>query len=207
MQSSDLSASARMCAAAIALLALAGLAIQFRASFASEQSVALTAWVMLRYFTVIANLLVVLVFGAIAFGKGDHMASALGGVTLAMVLVGVVYAVLLRGLLELSGGAQVADFLLHTVTTALVPLFWLAFAPKGQLHVRDPLLWSLLPLAYFVYVLVRGSFDGNYAYPFMNVVKLGWPQAMRNAAIIAVVFVMTGYAMLWLDRTMARRHE
>ena len=86
----------RPCAAVVALVAVAGLAIQFEATFAPNGSVTDTLWIVLRFFTVLTNMAVALTFAAIALGYGVTP-RWLGGVLLAILLVGVVYGLLLRG--------------------------------------------------------------------------------------------------------------
>lgn len=201
-----LSAIARIAAGLVALVAWFGLAVQFNASLAQVGAVPDTIWVMLRYFTVIANLLAALVLAAAVIG-GYRLTSPslLGGVTIAMVLVGIVYALLLRGMIELSGGAKLADDLLHVVTPILVPLFWLLLAPKGGLRSGDPWRWTLLPVGYFAYALARGALEGRYAYPFLDGPKVGWLQVATTATVMALCFVLAGFALLWLDRALARR--
>lgn len=189
----------RLAAAVVALAAWVGLAIQFDATFGTTGSVGETLWILLRFFTVLTNLAVALLFSAIALGI-DAPPSLLAGVTLAIVLVGVIYMLLLRGLLELSGGALLADAILHKLVPLLVPLYWLAFAAKGQLRWRDPLIWSLFPLAYLGYALVRGSAEGRYAYPFIDVADLGGTQVAINAVFIALGFIAFGLAVVALDR-------
>lgn len=202
----SLSPAARLAAALVALIAWAGLGIQLQASTELMGSTGAALWAMLRFFTVLANVLVALIFTCIFFGqRRTGTPFLLGGVTLAILLVGIVYGLLLNGLLELSGGALLADTLLHKVTPVLVPLWWLAFAPKGGLRGRDPLLWALLPLAYFGYALLRGAADGRYPYPFMNVARLGWGQALLNAALMAAGFLLAGLLLVWLDRFLARK--
>jgi hypothetical protein len=204
--SPDVSMPARVFAAAIALAAGLGLAIQFGATFGRSGSMVETVSVMLRYFTVLANLLTAVLFTGIAAGARRFATPSLvGGITLAMLLVGIVYAVLLRGLLVLSGGDRIADLLLHTVTPLLVPAFWLVCAHKGRLTPRDPWLWALLPLAYFVYALARGAAEGTYPYPFMNVTELGWARTLINAGLLACGVVAAGFLLLWLDRRLAGR--
>ena len=194
----------RVAAAIIALIAWAGLAIQFNATFASQESLGATLWILARFFTVLTNLIVAITFTALAFGR-QVPPSMLGGVTLAIALVGAVYMLLLRGLLELSGGALLADTLLHKVVPVLVPIWWLAFAPKDGLTNRDPWLWALYPLAYFAYAIARGLAGDKYPYPFMNVAEIGWLRTLTNSALIALFFVLVGYFMLWLDRRVSRR--
>ena len=201
-----LSRTGRGAAGAIALVAWAGLIVQLDASWTQTGSAAAAIWAMLRFFTVIANLLVAIVLTGIAAGRHAFAAPvSLGGATLAIVLVGVVYALLLNGLLDLSGGAWLADRLLHWITPTLVPLYWLAFASKGGLRRRDPLLWAILPLAYFGYALARGAIDGNYAYPFIDVTRIGWARTLANALAVAIGFFVTGFLLVWLDAALAAR--
>jgi hypothetical protein len=200
-----LSSRARLSAALIAIIALVGLAAQFNAVMDRQGSAAVTLWSLLRYFTIIANLLVVAVFAGVVSGwKPARGPSVLGGVTLMIILVGVVYGLLLNGLLELSGGDAFADLVLHKVVPLLVPIWWLTFAGKGGLNRRDPWLWALLPLIYFGYGLARGAADGVYPYPFMDLAKLGWTQTLVHALAMAVAFLAMGFALVWLDGRMAR---
>ena len=123
---------------------------------------------------------------------------------MAILLVGIVFALLLNGLVELSGGALLADLLLHRATPVLAPLWWLAFAPKGGLARRDPFLWMLYPLGYFAYALARAGLDGRYPYPFMDAGRIGWLQTGLNAVEVAAGFLVAGLALVGLDRRLAR---
>lgn len=201
-----LSGTARWLAGVAALAGWVGLAVQLNASSAMTASAGAAIWAMLRYFTVITNLVQAIVLTGVALGRPRcGMPFLFGGVALSIALVGVIYSLLLRGLVELSGGAKIADFLLHDVTPILGTLFWLAYVPKGALRPRDPWLWTLFPLAYFAYALVRGWAEGIYAYPFINVAVLGWVRAGLNGAVIALGFILAGHAVLWMDAWLARR--
>ncbi|MDQ3080188.1 MAG: Pr6Pr family membrane protein [Pseudomonadota bacterium] len=195
---------ARFAALAVAVAAWSGLVVQFIASTGLTGSIGQAIWSMVRYFTVITNLLVAGLFTAIALGH-DARPKLIGMVSLAILLVGIVYATMLRGLIELSGGAALADFLLHSVTPVMVPLWWLAFAPRGGLGWRDPWQWALLPLAYFAYALARGGIEGRYAYPFMDVASLGWPAVLSTAGLMAAGFVVGGYALIAISAMRADR--
>jgi len=192
---------ARILAGIVALIAWIGLAVQFRASYAVFHTVPATLWAMALYFTVIVNLLVAVVFTAAALGF-SRVASPfrLGGVTIAILLVGIVYNLLLSGILELSGGARLADLINHSLTPVTVTLFWIFVADKGHLNKRAPVQWTMLPVIYFAYALVRASIDDKYPYPFMNVDQLGWNRTLLNAVAIALGFMVAGFAIVWLDR-------
>jgi hypothetical protein len=62
-----------------------------------------------------------------------------------------------------------------------------------------------LPAAYFVYALARGAAEGIYAYPFMDVARIGWMQTATTAVLMALGFLAAGYALVWLDHQMAGR--
>lgn len=199
-----LSPSTRAAAGLVALVGLAGLAIQFSASRDFAGSAGAALWSMLRFFTIIANALTVLVIGGIALGgRAAFRPRVVGCITLAMVLVGVVYALLLRGIVQ-PGGSHAANILLHYVMPPLTLAFWLLFAPKGGLSWGDPVRWALLPLAYLPYALARAAEDGRYAYPFIDVDRLGWAQVLVNALGIAAGFLLAGFVLVWLDRRMGR---
>ncbi|ALR19754.1 Pr6Pr family membrane protein [Sphingobium baderi] len=188
----------RIGAAVIALTAGAGLAIQFSTTLEQTGSVGATLWILVRFFTVLTNMAVLLVFGKIACGV-RVTPRLIGGVTLAILLVGVIYGLLLRGLLSLSGEALLADTLLHKATPILAALWWIGCAPRG-LSWHDPWLWAAFPAAYLPYALVRGALEETYAYPFIDVAKLGLGQVLLNAVLIAIGFLMAGHLLIWIDR-------
>ncbi|MCE7797706.1 Pr6Pr family membrane protein [Sphingobium sufflavum] len=189
----------------VSLTAWAGLAVQFAATLAVEQSVPATLWILVHFFTIVTNLLLAILFGALALGRRDIATPGrLGGITLAILLVGIVYALLLTGLHPLRGGALIADGLLHKATPVLAPLGWLVAAPKGGLTRRDPWLWTLYPLAYFAYALVRGAVEGRFAYPFLDFPAHGWTHVAVHAVVMAAGFVSAGHLLLWLDQRLSR---
>lgn len=196
--------TARIAAALIALTAFAALAIQFAATYAQGYGVAATLAILARYFTVLTNLAVAILFTALAAGR-PVQPMVLGGAVLAIMLVGIVYMTLLRGLVELSGGAWLADLLLHKVTPLLVPAWYLAFAPKGGLRWRDPVAWMLYPLVYLVYALGRGAMEGQYAYPFIDLAALGAVTVAVNAGALAAAFLLAGFGLVALDRHLGSR--
>ena len=185
-------------AALVAIICWAGLAIQFSATFANQHHVIPTLWVLLRFFTVITNVIVAIAMTLEAIGK-RLPPFVLGGATISILLVGVVYMTLLRGLVELSGGALLADTLLHKAAPVAMTLWWLLFAPRARLKSGAPLWWASYPLLYFAYAVARGQAGDRYPYPFMDVGKLGWPQTLINAGGIAMAFLLAGFLLVWFD--------
>jgi hypothetical protein len=185
-------------AALVAIVCWAGLAVQFSATYGARHDVATALWILARFFTILTNILIAIVMTLIAIGRRAP-AFVLGGLTLAILLVGVVYAFLLAGLHELRGPALVSDILLHKASPILMALWWLLFAPRAKLKWSAPLWWGIYPLAYFAYALVRASIDGKYPYPFMDISKIGWLQTGLNAGGIALAFILAGFILVWLD--------
>lgn len=196
---------ARLLALVIALSAWIGIAIHVHAQWSQSGSLLDAIWILAGYFTVLTNLIVALVFTAIALrGPGAVGPRLLGGVTICIALVGVIYALLLHGLVELTAGAAVANVLLHMVTPVLGPIYWLFFVRRHALRWRDPLLWALYPAAYLGYALVRGTAEGRFAYPFIDYVQNGVPQVAVTVVIITLTFLVAGWLMVLLDNRLVR---
>ena len=189
----------------VALMAMCGLAIQFTATFEHTGSIGASVWILLRFFTIISNVLVALVFAGVA-AQVPRCGSprVLGGITLIILLVAVVYQILLRGTLQHNGTEKLADLFLHTIVPILVLIVWGIYAPKGGLRFRDPPIWATIPILYLGYALARGARDGTYPYPFLDVGRIGWAQTAINAVAIAVGFLVMGFVMVWFDRRLAR---
>ena len=194
----------KLLAALIALAAWAGLIVQCAATFSRTGSVPETLWIVLRFFTVITNLLVAVTMTGVATGRRVSP-SLLAGLTLAIVFVGIVYATLLHGLVELSRLAYIADILLHYAVPIAMAFYWSAFAPKIGLEWRDPWLWSVYPLAYMFYAVLRGSVDGRYPYPFIDVASLGYGRVLLNSLLLLIAYLIAGSGLVALGRVMARR--
>lgn len=190
---------ARIAAAIIALVCWTGIGIQFSASFGHTHDLLATVWNLARFFTIISNLAVAVTMTAVALDKRASP-MVLGGLTLAILLVGIVYATLLRGLHPLSGPGLVANYLLHDVSPIAMAAYWLFFVPRRRLRWSAPWWWVLFPVAYFAYALVRGQLDHRYPYPFIDVGGLGGQQVALNAAGIAMAFILAGFALVWIDR-------
>jgi hypothetical protein len=199
------SQNGRGLAGLIAIVAWIGLIVQFATSSVNLGSVWAAVWHLLLFFTILTNLGVAVAFTGLALGRVSFGTPLLlGGITLSMLLVGIIYSLLLAGTVILTGGDKFANVIMHYAMPMLTPVFWLAYAPKGGLRARDPLIWAVYPLAYLAYSLLRGGIDGQYPYPFLDVGKFGWAATASNATGIAIGFLIAGYLMLWLDRRLGR---
>jgi len=161
------------------------------------------------YFTLLSNLLVAFCCTSLLRNpkKGGGFftrPTTVAATTVYIVIVGIVYNTLLRGLLKLEGLNGVLNEILHVVNPLLFFLYWLLFAPKGSLRWKNAFPWMLFPFIYGVCVLGRGSFAGWYPYPFMNLDKLGRNQALLNVVWFTLGFLGAGLLFVWLGKLMSR---
>lgn len=197
---------ARYAAAAIAFAALAAMLPPLFNGLARGETLAGTVWSLLRFFTILTNLLVGLVFARLAWGGRDAVPPLIqGGVMLAIVLVGLVYNFVLAPMPQPNLWSALGDVMHHVWVPLAVPLWWLAFAPHRRLGWSAPFLWALYPIAYSAYVLLRAAGEAagtplRYPYPFMDAEALGWVGALTNMAAIAAAFVLVGLLAVLLDR-------
>ena len=145
------------------------------------------------YFTNLSNLFaaVVLLLGAYHLGvKSTAQNEALRAASVAnMVVVGVVFAVLLRDV-DLGSLLPWINFVLHTLMPCVVVADWLLQPPRAKLGARQLLLALVFPAVYLLYVLVRGSSIGWYPYPFLNPALVGgYAGVAAYAAGLTATFV------------------
>ena len=123
----------------------------------------------------------------------------------AITVTGIVFHVVLSGLLDLDTWAQVANQFLHTVVPILALVGWLTFGPRG-LTSGFVVRWTVaFPLLYMVFTAVRGPLASDwYPYPFANVHDLGYLRVAVNALWITLLFIGLGAGGNALDRVLVR---
>jgi hypothetical protein len=197
-----LSRAARLQALVIAALALASLLAQWVYLMDYRGTGPLETLVdMGRFFTILTMALVV---GAFAHaGLSPHRtpgATLFASLTLAVVMTGAVYHVLLARFWNPTGIGIVADWGLHTIVPVAVFLWWLGHAPKTPLVWGDLPAFALWPAVYMAYALGLGTLDGIYPYPFMDPTIAGpWPVAATLGTLAACV-LLGGVLMIGLGR-------
>lgn len=160
----------------------------------------------LSFFTILTNILVAWVMTRVALAQPPG-AATLGGATLHIAVVGLVYSAVLRAIWDPQGWQKVADMALHDAVPALAVLFWLIAVPKGRLSWRNVAAWLAYPLAFLAWSMARGAVDGWYPYPFLDAGRLGYAAAGRNAAAVTALFLILGLGLVGLDKALGRRRS
>jgi hypothetical protein len=120
-----------------------------------------------------------------------------GGVTLYIVITGVVFALLLSGLQEdLQTTVSWVDLILHRVIPIVLVVDWLAAPPRHRLPLWIAGAWLAYPAAWLAYTLVRGAATGWYPYPFVDVDELGYGGVFWRCAVLLAGFVAAAAAFV-----------
>lgn len=149
------------------------------------------------YFTILTNLIVALYFTRQVWNNPpseNKNPGILTGITVYIVIVGLVYQVILRSTWSPTGLQKAVDELLHSVIPVLVLIYWYLYENTSSLNYNQIPKWSIYPLLYLCYILIRGSFSGFYPYPFVDADTLGLLNVIANSIWILIFFI--GLSML-----------
>jgi hypothetical protein len=153
------------------------------------------------YFTILSNIFaaLVLVYAALRRNTPSHRLDVLrGAATVAMVLVGIVFSLLLAALE--SDLVPWVNVVVHYVMPVLLAADWLIDPPRQRLTMVDGFWWLVFPLVYLLYTLVRGAIVHWYPYPFLDVAQTG---AATVGTYVLAIFAVMGIGNRL--RTLARR--
>lgn len=166
---------------------------------------------IISYYTIQTNLLIAVALTCIlikpksAAGKFFSRTSVLTAIAVYIIIVGLIYAVILKGIWKLEGLFKLTDFLLHTLSPIAYILFWILFVPKDKIKWRALLAWALFPFLYLIYALIRGSISGEYPYPFVDAAKFGYVQVVINAIGVLLLFLAISSVFIGITRLYSKK--
>jgi len=172
------------------------------------------------FFTILSNVLaaVVLLWAGVSALRRERtavespaLATALACATTAMIITGIVYNVLLRGITLPQGSEPVpwSNEVLHLIGPLFLLLDLLLAPRRRALPWRSVAVVLIFPLVWAAYTLIRGPLVTNpatgdpwwYPYPFLNPNNPGgWPSVLVYVAVISVAFVAVGSFTVWIGR-------
>lgn len=171
-----------------------------------DPSIALNIWNFFSFFTIESNVLATACLIALvairAAGRkvGRWLHVGMLCVTTYMVITGIVYNVLLRGI-ELPQGATLgwSNEILHLVAPVWMLIDWIVTARERNVGMRDIWIVAVFPLAWLSYTLIRGPLtldqatgaDQWYPYPFL------YPSNYENGYVgLAVTCLLIGLTIV-----------
>ena len=160
-------------------------------------------FIYLGYFTILTNILCVLV----AASHSPKFADNLGLVWLrkpwvvttaatSILNVGIAYHLLLSQKFNPIGLHYLTNIFHHYILPILFIYFWWHSVPRGALYWQDLGRIVIYPISYLLYLIIRGELTGLYPYFFLNVSQIGYTETLRNvvgitlASSVTIVFMM-----------------
>ncbi|HTI58215.1 Pr6Pr family membrane protein [Mucilaginibacter sp.] len=160
------------------------------------------------FFTILTNILVAGYFTLLSFKPAIvHKPGILTAVTVYIFMVGSVYQFVLRATWKPEGLQLIVDELLHTVIPVLVIIFWTMYENKKAVTFGQIPKWVIYPVAYLVYILIRGSVSNFYPYPFVNVSEIGITKTLLNSAALVLVFFMIATLFVTAGRYFSKKRQ
>ncbi|WP_336065165.1 Pr6Pr family membrane protein [Nitratireductor rhodophyticola] len=191
------------------VVGLSALVVQFAltipASMEAGRSLSGSVIHYFSYFTILTNILVVLVHLAALSGAPRFFGRAWvrAGVAVSILLVTIVYWQLLSALWQPEGLFLLCDIALHYIAPVIYLVWWLTAGTDGSLSWRHLPLWLAYPLIYVAYVQVRAPIAGEVPYYFLDARLNGWPSVLVYLAAMLLTFAFLGRLAMLADRLIA----
>jgi hypothetical protein len=182
------------------VLIVVALAWQFR--WSTENSATFTAGNFFSYFTVLSNILLTVCFVALALrptlARHVRFLTLRGTATVAIVMTGLVYAVLLApASADVDVSLRWVDFVIHTLAPIVGLADWLVDRPPGRIALATSASWLVFPVVWLVYTMIRGAVTGWYPYPFLDPDRESVGSIVATCLVITAVFVVLAAGLSW----------
>lgn len=139
-----------------------------------------------------------------------------GAVTLSITVTFIIYHfVLLPQFIAAGTKYSILNWqnvLVHYFVPICALLDWLLFDEKLNFRWYDPFTWLIIPVAYFIFIIVRAQIGGvieilqsPYPYFFVDADMIGWINVIKNAGFLLLGFLFLGYMIFLIDSLPLRR--
>jgi hypothetical protein len=92
----------------------------------------------------------------------------------------------------------------HVVAPLLTVIGWL-LGPWPRFDARSAGLFVSWPVAWLVYVLILGAMADWYPYPFVDAGARGYPHALLNCLLVALLLLGVAALFMAVDRRLGAR--
>jgi hypothetical protein len=139
------------------------------------------SWVIgFRYYTMQTNLMVTIWFTLAIFwyNKPESLEKIMGPLkgafTLYITTTFVFFAILLQAGYQPTGWAAFSNLILHYITPILFIFDWILTENKLRYKWSYIPYWIIYPIGYLIFSLLHGIFTGDYIYPFLDIISIGF---------------------------------
>ena len=129
-----------------------------------------------------------------------------GAAAMYLLTTGIVYGLLLQGFDNpFTSGRHWTHTVLHQLMPIVIVLDLVVRPFAHRLGWRDALRWTVFPILYLVYSLVRGAIIGWYPYDFIDPSEVGGYGGVALYALgISAGFLAFAFLILWLSNSLHR---
>lgn len=124
---------------------------------------------------------------------------------LMITVTAIVYQVLLAPTIDVEGWSLLTDPILHVVTPLVTVVVWAVWGPRGWISARLVPMALVVPVAWIVWMLLRGAVVDAYPYGFANVSDLGYASVALTLVMILVFGLLVAAAYWGVDVLLRRR--
>lgn len=148
------------------------------------------------YFTIQSNILIVTILILGVFLSSSQFYSPRfqvirGAITSYIMTTGIVYFLFLRGMeAELQTTIPWVNAVLHTILPLYALFDWVSSPSRRPISFRLSLIWTMYPILYLIYTLIRGHFIEWYPYPFLNPTLGGYNQVLISSIMITCLILL-----------------
>lgn len=177
---------------------------------------------MLLYYTTLSNVLIIafliyLVLWEKRYGDSNQSEQLLrqkAAVTMAIAITFLVYHFLLAAKASPEEFYRFRNMIVHYLVPIGVIMDTLLLDRTKVYKWFDPLTWTLLPIAYFIFAIfnglvlqwpIPGAKDSPFPYFFINMNTYGSLGVLKNAFAILIAYLMIGYGLLGVKTILGRK--
>ncbi|WP_338839827.1 Pr6Pr family membrane protein [Flavobacterium ginsenosidimutans] len=163
------------------------------------------------FFTILTNAIVFLCGAMLLFGGSSKLNSffkrctTLTAITVYILIVGIVFNLLLRPIIDLKGHHLIVSEIFHTVVPVLFFFYWLFFVSPEKISFKVIFFWLVYPIIYIFYTLFHGIMTNFYPYPFIDVTKLGFETALVNGLFVLIAFVVLSVILISISKIRTKK--
>jgi hypothetical protein len=158
------------------------------------------------FFTITTNCLVFICTAMLLFGGKNAMnaffrkCTTITAITVYILIVGIVFNLLLRSIVDLQGHHSIVSEIFHVVVPILFFFYWLFFVSPEKISFKIIWFWLLYPIIYMIYTVFHGFISNFYPYPFIDVTKLGLETALTNGVFVLIAFAVLSVILISISK-------
>ncbi len=130
--------------------------------------------------------------------------STLTAITVYILVTGLVYNIILRGIWHPVGFQKIVDEMLHVFVPLATVTWWFFFVAPHKLSWKNVWPWLIYPMVYFGFTMGYGFYAQRYPYPFMEVAVLGYGKVIANGLMVLSLFLFLSLCLVGISKLVKR---